>query len=147
MGSKVESVTVGKSHCSHIRKQKGVNDSSSPCLHFYSTRSCGDPQKWISSTLNKSQRVQTYFCSFKVIQQNVWAKVWLIGVLRIREVITFICSLYHGKEVFFPPFCLGYIRTKRNKFGRITIFTGCSPGSLCCLLSFPFSIFPSSMGK
>lgn len=77
---------------------------------------CGDLWKWTHSTLTADERVQMYSCSFKIIQQEAWPKVWLqnvlprqkqicprvwlLNILRREEVITFICSLYRGKEVF-----------------------------------------------
>ena len=55
----------------------------------------------------------------------------LLDALRIKEVITLVCSLCHDMKGFCPPLCLGYIQVMRNKFEGIYY-------SLDALLSFSF---------
>ena len=52
----------------------------------------------------------------------------------------FVCSLYHSKEVFssYLLFGLGYIKTLNTNLRWTTVFTGCHPNSICCLLSISF---------
>ena len=57
--------------------------------------------------------------------------MWLLDVLRIKDVIMLVGSLNHGKKLFH----FGYKRALRNKLGAIAVFTESSPDSTFCLLS------------
>lgn len=82
---------------------------------------CWSSQKWICSTLTKAQRVQTYFCSFKVIWQDAWPEVrfedkrifwsgmWLFDVWRCAEEIALFFVSWQ-RRLLSSPFWIKGIR-------------------------------------